>query len=97
MIKRIFLWIIVALCIQSLSAQDLLESTLRGLPLKKSDKTNLVAKSVLEKSQFETTSLFSYAGNYISEEDKKYVDQVIRIEKLIFLPFSHSKRERATD
>ncbi|MFT4566244.1 MAG: hypothetical protein ACI9FN_001199, partial [Saprospiraceae bacterium] len=46
-----------------MSAQDLLESTIKDLKSKEQTKTNLIAESLMKKSSFESSSLFSYFGN----------------------------------
>ncbi|MFT6808128.1 MAG: hypothetical protein ACJA01_001352 [Saprospiraceae bacterium] len=63
-----------------MSAQDLLESTIKDLKSKEQTKTNLIAESLMKKSSFESSSLFSYVGNDLSLGDEKYLDQIIRIK-----------------
>ena len=77
--KIILLLVTIFLCAFSVNSQDLIESTLKGISQKKSNKVNGVAKSILQKSQFAPKSLFQYAGNDLLGEEKEFLDQVIRL------------------
>jgi len=79
--KQKILFLLVSISsIGSLSAQDLIQSTIMGLKKKGHSKTNLVAKSILGKAAFAPSDLFRYAGSDLSLEDKRYLDQLIRIK-----------------
>ncbi|MFT6808187.1 MAG: subtilisin-like proprotein convertase family protein [Saprospiraceae bacterium] len=79
--KQKILFLLISLfSIWSLSAQDLIESTIKGLKKKEQSKTNVIAKSVLNKRSFDSSSLFTYEGNDLDLGDEKYLDQVIRIK-----------------
>ena len=77
--KITLLLVAIFLCTCSLNSQDLIESTLKGITQKKSNKVNGVAKSILQKSQFTPKSLFQYAGNDLQDEDKEFLDKVVRL------------------
>ncbi len=80
MIEKILILLITLTSIYNLSGQDLLESTLKGAQKKENAKTNFIAESILKKATFTPSALFHYAGNNISSEDKRYLDQVIRVK-----------------